>query len=183
MAKLSPTSPLNGYDQTLGDMRLRELTELDLTALAIPQNGMTKLKTAIKSAIGLSMPNAMKSTVNSNARLLMTQPDQLFAITIRRNSKISIGQAVGDTAYVTDQTDAWVVLELSGKSARAALERICQIDLHPDTFKKNQMARTTLEHMGAIVIRTDKDTFLLMSASSSAKSFLHAVEQSAVHAN
>ena len=85
------------------------------------------------------------------------------------------------SAYITDQTDAWVVLELSGASSREALERICQIDLNKDAFKLNSMARTSMEHMSAIIVRTSKDTFLLMSASSSAFSFLHAVELSAQH--
>jgi sarcosine oxidase subunit gamma len=36
-----------------------------------------------------------------------------------------------------------------------------------------------MEHMGAIVARTGDETYLLLSASSSAKSFAHAVEVSA----
>ena len=35
-----------------------------------------------------------------------------------------------------------------------------------------------MEHLGTIIIRTEQDTFLLLSASSSAGSFLHAVETS-----
>ncbi len=182
MANLTQTSSLNGYDQPIGDMRLREITDLDLTSLAIPHKGATKLKTAIKNGLSLSMPTPMKSTADAKSRLLMTQPDQIFAMTPRsKHAESTIRKAIGDTAYITDQTDAWVVLELSGPSSRTALERICQLDLHPDVFKKNQMARTTMEHMGSMIIRTDNDTFILMSASSSAASFLHAVEISVQH--
>jgi sarcosine oxidase subunit gamma len=163
-------------------MRLREITDLDLTSLAVPHKGATKLKTAIKSGFDLSKPTSVKSTANDKTRLLMTQPDQLFVMTPRSNhAETTIRNAIGDTAYITDQTDSWVVLELTGPSSRAALERICQVDLHPDVFKQNQMARTTMEHMGSMIIRTGDDTYLLMSASSSAASFLHAVEVSAQH--
>ena len=182
MANLIQTSPLNGYDQPIGAMRLREITDLDLTALAIPHKGTSKLKTTIKSGFNLSMPTPMKSTADAKTRLLMTQPDQIFAMTPRsKHAETSVRKSIGDTAHITDQTDAWVVLELSGPASRTALERICQLDLHPDVFKQNQMARTTMEHMGSIVIRTNADTYLLMSASSSAKSFLHAVELSCQH--
>ena len=182
MANLTQTSPLNGYDQTIGDMRLREITNLDLTSLAIPHKGATKLKAAIKSGFNLSMPTAVKSTADAKTRLLMTQPDQVFAMTPRsKHAESTVAKAIDDTAYIADQTDAWVVLELSGPSSRTALERICQLDLHPDVFKQNQTARTTMEHMGSMIIRTDNDTFILMSASSSAASFLHAVELSAQH--
>ncbi|MYA88775.1 MAG: sarcosine oxidase subunit gamma, partial [Boseongicola sp. SB0662_bin_57] len=37
---------------------------------------------------------------------------------------------------------------------------------------------TVMEHMGAMAIRTGDDAFLLLSAGSSAESFLHAVETS-----
>lgn len=182
MAKLTQTSPLNGYDQSIGNMRLREITDLDLTSLAIPHKGATKLKTAIKNAFGLSMPTPVKSTADAKNRLLMTQPDQVFAMTPRtKHAETTPRKAIGDTAYITDQTDAWVVLELSGPASRMALERICQVDLDTDVFKNNQMARTTMEHMASIIIRNGKDSFLLMSGSSSASSFLHAVELSAQH--
>jgi sarcosine oxidase subunit gamma len=182
VAKLTTTSPLNGYDQPIGDMRLREIHNLDLTALAVPHKGASKLKTAIKAGFDLSMPTPVKSTADAKTRLLMTQPDQVFAMTPRtKNTETTVRKAIGDTAYITDQTDAWVVLELSGPSSRAALERICQVDLDANVFKLNQMARSTMEHMGSIVIRNGKDSFLLMSGSSSAASFLHAVELSAQH--
>ena len=93
----------------------------------------------------------------------------------------SMAVTFGESAYITDQTDAWVILEISGESSREALERICQVDLDKNVFQLDGMARTTMEHMSAIIIRKADDTFYLMSASSSAKSFLHAVELSAQH--
>ena len=76
------------------------------------------------------------------------------------------------------ETDAWVVLQISGPDVRAVLERLCPLDLHDATCPIDSAQRTVMEHMGAIIIRTAPDRFLLLSASSSAKSFLHAVETS-----
>ena len=78
--------------------------------------------------------------------------------------------------YTTDQTDAWVVLEISGPDTMAAMERLCPLDLA--SFETGTSGRTVMEHMGAFVVKIEDNRFWLMSASSSAASFLHAVETS-----
>ena len=182
MAKLSANNSLGGYDKEIGNIRLREVSDQSLIALAIPQGGETKFKQSIKNIFSLKMPSPIKSVKNKDTRLLFTQPDQIFALTKRMDDpERSMANNFEDSAYVTDQTDAWVVLEISGKSSREALERICQVNLDKEYFQLDGMARTSMEHMSAIIIRSAEDTFCLMSASSSAKSFLHAVELSAQH--
>ena len=74
--------------------------------------------------------------------------------------------------------NVWVALDISGPKARDALERICPIDLHDDAFAIMDLARTTMEHLGVIILRTDEERWRLLSASSSARSFLHALETS-----
>ena len=70
------------------------------------------------------------------------------------------------------------MFEISGKGVRRALERICSLNLGPTVFEIDAAARTSMEYLGTIIIRNDEDSFLLMSASSSANSFLNAVEKS-----
>jgi len=182
VAKLSATSSLDGYDKEIGTIRLREISNQSLIAMAIPLSEETKFKNSIKNIFGLKMPSPNKSVKNKDTRIFSTQPDQIFALT-KRTADPEKSMAIGfdGSAYITDQTDAWVILEISGSSSREALERICQLDLDKEIFQLDSMARTSMEHMSAIIIRKADDTFYLMSASSSAKSFLHAVELSAQH--
>ena len=182
MAKLSATSSLDGYDKEIGTIRLREISNQSLIAMAIPLGEETKFKNSIKNIFGLKMSSPNKSVKNKDTRIFSTQPDQIFVLTKRTDDpEKSMAIEVGKSAYITDQTDAWVILEISGSSSREALERICQLDLDKEIFQLDSMARTSMEHMSAIIIRKADDTFYLMSASSSAKSFLHAVELSAQH--
>ena len=182
MAKLSATSSLDGYDKEIGTIRLREISNQSLIAMAIPLGEETKFKNSIKNIFGLKMPSPNKSVKNKDIRILSTQPDQIFVLTKRIDDpEKSMAIEFDGSAYITDQTDAWVILEISGSSSREALERICQLDLDKEIFQLDSMARTSMEHMSAIIIRKADDTFYLMSASSSAKSFLHAVELSAQH--
>lgn len=70
----------------------------------------------------------------------------------------------------------WVILHLSGPLAIAALERIWAIDIHSEFLPAGSFTRTMAEQFGAIVMHEAYDQFLLLSASSSAHSFVHTVE-------
>ena len=171
---------LGGYNQTIAGCTLTERTDLAMVSLAIPQKGKAKLTKALKEGFGLSMPTPVKSTSKDGVRLLQTSADQLMLIFPhdRPDAVAHVREKIGETAYLTDQTDVWVILELDGEMSRDALERLSPIDLSADQFVEGANARTVMEHMGALVMRTGKDKFMLASASSSAKSFLHAVETS-----
>ncbi|MEM9813638.1 MAG: hypothetical protein AAF913_13310, partial [Pseudomonadota bacterium] len=86
-----------------------------------------------------------------------------------------VAAALDGKGYVTDQTHAWAILEVRGPGIQAAFERLVPLDLDPEMFPPGAAARTALEHMAAIVLRREAERFLLLSASSSAQSFLHAV--------
>jgi len=115
-------------------------------------------------------------------RWLGLQPQQWFVLfdhAADQGSPVTIiKEQLGDSAYCTDQSDSWVSLEVSGPLATSALERICPIDLHPTEFAVGAVARTTMEHLGVIITRTGDDQYLMMSAASSAESFLHAITTS-----
>ena len=108
-------------------------------------------------------------------------PDLAFVLFERAtpDAEEAVAERLGDAAYLTDQTDTWCALEIEGPVCRTALERICPLDLHPRGFAVDDVARTVMEHLGVIIARTREHGFLLLSASSSAGSFLHAVETSA----
>ena len=89
-----------------------------------------------------------------------------------------ISNQLGEAGYYTDQTDSWVTLRVSGAKSRTALERICPIDLDPKAFSPGAVTRTVMEHHGAIILRDGQNSFVLLSARSSACSFLRAVERS-----
>jgi len=179
---LTPRSALNGYDATFDGVTLREVLQLAIVSIAIPLGGEKKLQSALKKVFGIALPPVGKSIVASDevTRILVMGRDQLFAVFPHDGADAQqvIAAKLGASAYSTDQSDVWVALEMSGPRARAALERICPIDLHPNAFVEGDVARTSMEHLGTIIVRTGADTFLLLSASSSAQSFQHALETS-----
>lgn len=185
MANFTLTSepPLAGYDKTIRDVRVKAPKDLALVSIALPLRAEDKALKAIKKAYGVDLPDVGSAATSKDRayRLLRMAQDQAFVMFTHTTPDAAdvVSKQLNGTAYVTDQTDVWTALDISGAAARAALERICPIDLHPDAFMINAVARTIMEHLGVVVLRTDEDTYTLLSASSSAGSFLHAVETSA----
>ena len=173
---LEPQPFLGGYARDFGDTRLVEITDMALISLAMPLGGRDKLQKTIKSLWGCDLPDPGKSAAANppGTRLLCLGPDSFMALLDGNPDPAQ--ESLQGAGYTTDQSDNWVILRLAGSLALPALERICPIDLHGQN--PGDFARTAMEHMGAIILREGERDFLLLSASSSAKSFLHAVETS-----
>ncbi len=183
---LTAVSPLDGYARGFDGVELKEAAGLGdglgIVSLALPLGGEDAAAAAIQAAFGIKMPPVGKAAADSDGTywLLRMGSDQLFVIFPHAGAgaEKAVAQKLAGTVYSTDQSDNWVAMELSGPRARQVLERICPIDLHPQAFAEGDVARTTMEHLGSIILRTGADEFLLLSASSSALSFLHAIETS-----
>ena len=162
--------------------KIGEVTGKALVSIAIPLDGKGRLQKSITKAWGLNIPVPGTSADNRNAlvRLIGLQQDQLLAVLDYDGDRAvqEVASKLGDCGYYTDQSDSWVMIRLSGSLSRRALERICPINLHPDVFKVGHVARTSMEHVGTIILREDKDSYILMGMRSFGASLLHAVETS-----
>ena len=95
-------------------------------------------------------------------------------------AKTLIGKSLSKQMAMTDQSDSWVILALSGPQSGQTLARICPIDCGGSAMPIGTTARTSMEHLGAIITRRPdvgdhQPCFWLLSARSSAASFLHAI--------
>lgn len=169
---------LAGTEIAIGGNRIVARTDLALVSVATPLGGDAALTRALQDGLGLALPAPTLSTIAGEMRAIRTAPDQLLLAFPHPtpDARGVINAKLGNTGYTTDQTDAWVILEVSGPDTLAALERLCPLDVN--TFEVGGSGRTMMEHMGALIVRTGPQAFWLMSASSSAGSFLHAVETS-----
>jgi len=165
---------------TIGDITVTERDDLSFISLAIPDGGEKAFAAALKKSHGLAMPTPRISTAAKGDIAMMTSPDQILLLATSRDPSLpqKAAKAMGDTAYMTDQTGAYTALQISGPGTLAALERLCPLDLHDTEFPTGAFARTVMEHIAAIILRTEPQAFLLLSPSSSALSFRHAVETS-----
>lgn len=181
-------SPLAGKAMSLGETYLDAVEGFSLTSLAVPRKGEAAFAEAVAANLPVALPLPLpgQSTLSDNrrVRLISQGVDQYFLLNLDEThpDERTLGARLGDKAYLCDQSDAWVMLRLSGPSARAALERLCMLDLDPSQFPVHSAGRTTMEHLGVLIVAEAQDSFLLLSASSSAQSFWTAVEQSLTYA-
>jgi len=179
---LTARPPLAGHEKTIGGIRLRAPADLALVSIALPLGGEETAHRAITAASGCALPDVGKAaaTPKREAHLLRMGVDQALVLFAHPapDADSAVATALAGLAYTTDQTDVWAILEMSGSRARTALERICPLDLHDGAFAVMDVARTVMEHLGVIILRTGEESWLLMSASSSAGSFVHALETS-----
>ena len=181
VVELKAKPPLGGLDRSWGQTRLRELTELAIVAVSVPQGAEADVGKAMKASYGCSVLSPGQSHLSDDGvRVVSYSADQML---ICWNGQLHSGvQAVheklGDVGYYVEQTSNFVALELDGPIARDALVRLTAINLKDAAFPVDAAQRTVMEHLGAMVIRTGQDSFWLLSATSSARSFGHAIETS-----
>ncbi|WP_343079114.1 sarcosine oxidase subunit gamma [Ostreiculturibacter nitratireducens] len=176
---LSARPALGGFRHDAAGVSVSEVTGFSLVSLAVPLGGEGALAAALRDGLGLALPEAGSSTVSRDGRhrLLWTAPDQTMLLSLPGfDAPVSeTGSAIGGAAYLTDQSDAWAALRLSGERIGEVLERMAPVDTAPASFGPGRIARTVIEHMGVILVRDENGDILMLCARSSARSFLHAV--------
>ena len=170
---------LGGYSQDFGGASLAEETGLSIVSIATPMGSGDALTAAVQNAWGCALP-APGRTTGEDVTLISATADSYLALlpAVDGLAVTGVAATLGDAGYYTEQTDNWVALRLSGPKAVEALERICPLDLDEAAMPVGAAQRTMMEHLGVFILREERDAFLLLSASSSAASFLHAVELS-----
>lgn len=166
---------LDGADLTIGENRIVERSDLAIVSVAAPLGGEDALRAAFARRWSLDLPAPTRSADRGPLRAIRTGADQVLLIFPEAHMTwLDVRSALDGSGYTTDQTDAWVVLEISGPETPAALERLCPLDVDAARFPVGAAGRTLMAHLGVIVLRLGEEKFWLMSAASSARSFLDA---------
>ncbi|MEM6618727.1 MAG: sarcosine oxidase subunit gamma family protein [Pseudomonadota bacterium] len=178
--KLVAKSPLGGLQKVWGKTLLREETNTAAVVASIPLGGEDAFAAALLAGTGAVVPAVGDSVAVGDVRVVGFAEAQVMILYpgAPHGGVDTVRTYMGDAAYLVEQTNNWVMLHLDGPLARPALERMTALNLLDTAYPLGRAERTVMEHMGALVVRTGADGFLLMSASSTAQSFAHAVEQS-----
>ena len=114
---------------------------------------------AIESLLGIPLPEGPQEKVNDEPTAYWLGPNDWLLVNpapdIDSVSSALRDSAGGATAIVTDMTDAWSIIDISGKDAAAGLVEGCSIDLHDSSFPSGCYALTRLQHLPVIIHRLD----------------------------
>lgn len=168
MAELIARSPCAGLlPLQIGTLTATELPQMSLTVLAARKGAESALSEALKSAHGMALPAVMRATGKDGARALWFGQGQVLLMGPAPDP------ALARHAALTDQSDGWAVIRLSGAGAEAALARLTPLDMRRQVFKRGHTARTELAHMMGSLTRLGDDDFLLLVFRSMAATLVH----------
>ena len=190
---LTAQSPLGGYEMITDGTSLIEVTGLSMVSVAPLAGSQAAFQTAMAKLFktgktGSPKPSATMALDRSGKPHCILMPSAqnqwFFCFDDGTNpidaAKALLGTSLSKQLAMTDQSDSWVILALSGLHSRQTLARICPIDSSASAMPIGTTARTSMEHLGAIITRRPDEgdhqpCFWLLSARSSATSFLHAI--------
>ena len=172
MDNLISQSPFDGLlPAAVGAVHLSGV-DLGKAALLMPYQGKSnQLSTALQKSVGLSLPAPNQSETDGAVRLLW------FGRAAYLLTGTEVPPVVKNCAAVTDQTDAWVCVELTGFGVEDVLARLVPVDLRHRVFGQNATARTLVGHMNVSITRTGTKRILVMGFRSMAKTLVEELKE------
>ena len=167
MPELIAKSALEGRSLTLGTVALAEVEVGPVTSLAVFPGGAKAVAKGLK-ALGLAMPEPNAFAEKKGARIVWTGRDQAFLM--------GIAPPDLEGAAVTDQSDGWAVLSVSGAAAVEVLARLVPVDLRLAAFPVGRAIRTQLNHMNVVILRVGDHAFEILVFRSMARTAWHELE-------
>lgn len=167
MDELVALSPCGGLlPVSRGDLILEECAQDRLTAL-LPFKTMT---TALAEP-GVVLPAAGAQLRDEAGVLRWFGKDSYLAI------GRDLPEAVAAMAALSDQSDAWARMRLSGPQVEAVMARLTPVDLRAQVFGVDRTCRSLLGHMNASITRVAEDAFEIMVFRSMAQTAVHEITE------
>ncbi|MBI1493519.1 sarcosine oxidase subunit gamma [Halocynthiibacter styelae] len=168
MAELIAKTPCDGLlPITSETVSLTELTPSAITSF-MPYKGREKAaSTALKKACGMALPGPNEASGTEGARAIWSGRGQCFIL------DTGVPADLATEGAITDQSDAWAVMQLAGAGAQDVLARLVPVDLRLAAFKPGQTVRTEMQHMMASITRSGDTSFDIMVMRSFAKTAVH----------
>jgi len=154
--RLAPLTALGHPDPkvvTIGPVTLAERTNVALASLAARRGREGDVALAAQ-ALGLPLPGPGGHAAGPVWSAFWLGPDQWMVeapFEMHEDIVAALRPAFGDSASITEQTDAWVRFDVTGTDLAAVFERLCGLDVR--SMQPGDATRTMIEHLGTYVIR------------------------------
>ena len=128
--------------------------------LRLQVNPHAKVNSApLEGVTGNTWPANPREKVNTESPVFWLAPNDWLLVnpaTGIDNIEIALRDAAnGATCFVTDVTDAYSIIDISGDNAAARLAEGCSVDLDHRVFPPGRYALTRLQRLSVIIHRVD----------------------------
>lgn len=130
--------------------------KIQIVSVAALNGCIPAIAEALDASYGLQLPRCPGRLAVESLAILGTGPRSWLCT--RDNGKSladELGKVLASTAAVTDQSDAYAILQLSGPKVLSLLEKGISIDLGGPAFPPGHSASTSCSHIGVVLWRLD----------------------------
>jgi methylglutamate dehydrogenase subunit D len=148
----------HGAATAVAGLLIEERSDIALASVIAKRDKRFMLVNAVNTAFGVALPDGPRRASKGGVTFAGTGPDQWIA---SAEGPDAVGFAarlrgrIGPFAAVSDQSDARLVLQLSGPRVRDVLAKGVAIDLHPKAFKPGDVASTPIAYIGVQIDMLD----------------------------
>ena len=154
---------------------IEERADIALASVIARGGKRDALVSAVETTYGVALSAGLRRATRGAVTFSGTGPDQWIAsaeVPEAANFAARLRARIGLFAAVSDQSDARLVLRLSGPHVRDVLAKGVPIDLHPKVFKMGDVATTLVAYIGVQVdMLDDAPVYQLTAPRSTAGSF------------
>ena len=176
--RLKPLSPL-GHDApvvaTIGPVTISEKIDSALASVATRRDQDKSVAAAAKT-LDIPLPSAGHFEQAAVFSAFWLGPDQWMVeapFASHEDIVAILKPAFGNAASITEQTDAWVRFDVSGKDLPSMFERLCAFDLR--SHGTGSATRTVIDHLGCYIVIRGEALLSVIGPRSSARSLHHAL--------
>lgn len=172
MVDLKALSPCAGLlPVEVAGCRLEETDLGRLTSIAPYAGQQARVADVLNNLYGLTYPAPNRSGAHQGTRLIWFGRDMALL------AGADPDPTLHDSAALTDQSDAWACVTLSGARGCDVLARLVPVDLRPERFAEGHSIRTLLGHMHVSITRIDSETLLMLVFRSMAHTMVEELQE------
>jgi methylglutamate dehydrogenase subunit D len=140
-----------------GGVIATERDGLGVARIAARRGQAGRVSEVLRAQFGVEPPNGPRRASGGDVGLAGIAPGAWLATREGAGNAFaqSLRSVLGDCASVTDQSDACVILRLTGPKVRATLAKLIPIDTHPRSFKVNDIAETVCGYVNVTLWRLE----------------------------
>ena len=120
-------------------LKISELKKLSIFQIAQYRNSNFDLSNL--KVDDLKLPTSLKSSINSNTRILWTGPKNWFVVSSKTDLLFKVKELFDEKNFsITDLSHSRTIIELEGKLANEVLKKGCPLDI--DNFNEGDCANS-----------------------------------------
>lgn len=162
-------NPVVASKLTLGPWRIDQVTDCSLTSISTRVQDVAE----VQKRLDQPLPQVGQCHGDAGQGLFWSAPFQWMRWAPYVDAPPTHDE-FGELAYVTEQTDGWIRLDVQGADFSPILERLCNLDLAG--FTPGSVQRTQIHHIGVFVLSLE-DRLMIWVPRSMAHSLVHALTQ------